>query len=232
MVDCKFIPNLLNCRQQRRPRGRLVQANTEPTSRPLTLDDLVADFANGISAADASGVCAVNSRTGVPFQPGIGPHSEADTVRLVLREMALLRPTRYPAYRLGASYPSNPRLKCDLCMGADPLWAWAVEIKMMRLIGDNGKPNDNMLMHLLSPYPEHRSALTDCDKLVRSGLSCPKAILIYGYDNPERPLELGIASFETLAQARVKLGPRHSAIFSGLVHPVHRAGQVFAWEVS
>jgi len=27
-------------------------------------------------------------------------------------------------------------------------------------MGDNGKPNDNMLMHILSPYPAHRSALT------------------------------------------------------------------------
>ena len=27
------------------------------------------------------------------------------------------------------------------------------EVKMLRLMGDNGKPNDNMLMHILSPYP-------------------------------------------------------------------------------
>lgn len=32
-------------------------------------------------------------------------------------------------------------------------------------LGDNGKPNDNMIMHILSPYPDHRSALTDCSKL-------------------------------------------------------------------
>jgi hypothetical protein len=39
---------------------------------------------------------------------------------------------------------------------------------MLRLMGDNGKPNDNMLMHILSPYPSHRSALTDCQKLLRA----------------------------------------------------------------
>lgn len=38
---------------------------------------------------------------------------------------------------------------------------------MLRLFGDNAKLNDNMLMHLLSPYPAHRSALTDCEKLAR-----------------------------------------------------------------
>jgi hypothetical protein len=49
-------------------------------------------------------------------------------------------------------------------------------------MGDNGKPNDNMLMHILSPYPSHRSALTDCQKLAASGFSGSLAILIYGYD--------------------------------------------------
>ena len=49
-------------------------------------------------------------------------------------------------------------------------------------MGDNGKPNDNMLMHVLSPYPNDRSALTDCVKLVESGLNGLKAVLVYGFD--------------------------------------------------
>lgn len=36
----------------------------------------------------------------------------------------------------------------------------AVEVKMLWLMGDNGKTNDNMIMYILSPYPAHRSALT------------------------------------------------------------------------
>jgi hypothetical protein len=36
---------------------------------------------------------------------------------------------------------------------------------MLRIFGDNGKLNDNMLMHVLSFYPAHLSALTDCGKL-------------------------------------------------------------------
>ncbi len=45
----------------------------------------------------------------------------------------------------------------------------------MRLMGDNGKPNDNILTHILSPYPAHRSAVTDCAKLLESGLGDRKA---------------------------------------------------------
>jgi hypothetical protein len=105
-------------------------------------------------------------------------------------------------------------------------------VKMLRFNGDNGKPNDNMLMHILSPYPKHRSALTDCQKLVGSGFEQPYALLIYGYDYDEWPMEPAVEAFEQLARCRVQLGPRHFARFDGLIHPVHQRGGVFVWEIS
>ncbi|MEW6181107.1 MAG: hypothetical protein AB1522_14420 [Chloroflexota bacterium] len=45
--------------------------------------------------------------------------------------------------------------------------------------------NDNTLMHILSAYPAHRSALNDCVKLSESILAPNKAILIYGYEDDE-----------------------------------------------
>ena len=131
----------------------------------------------------------------------------------------------------GISYPGS-RQKCDLCIGVSPDWDWSVEIKMLRLMGDNGKPNDNMLMHILSPYPADRSALTDCPKLLESGLPGRKAILIYGFDYPELPMDPAIEAFEVLALRLVKLGPRAVGEYSGLVHPVHRTGRVFGWELA
>jgi hypothetical protein len=132
---------------------------------------------------------------------------------------------------LGVSYVSSSREKCDLCIGAAPSWEWAAEIKMLRLMGDNGKPNDNMLMHILSPYPAHRSAITDCAKLGRSGLPGRKAILIYGFDYPGWPMDPAIEAFEMLGRASVALGGRAEAAFTGLIHPVHQYGRVFGWEV-
>ena len=102
---------------------------------------------------------------------------------------------------------------------------------MMRLMGDNGKANDNILTHILSPYPAHRSALTDCRKLVTSGLNGRHAILIYGYDYPAWPLEPVMDAFECLAGREVKLSERISAPFADLVHPIHRSGTVFGSEV-
>jgi hypothetical protein len=99
-------------------------------------------------------------------------------------------------------------------------------------MGDNGKPNDNMLMHILSPYPKDRSALTDCGKLVRSGLPGKKAIVIYGFDYPGLPMDPAIEAFEVLAARAVRLGKRAVGSYADLVHPVHGHGRVFGWEVT
>jgi len=198
----------------------------------VALDRFVHDFAKAVVAADAARPFASNARSKGAFQPGIGPHSEAQTVKLVGAELARLRPSIYGGHlAYGVAYPEAPRQKCDLCVGSASDWEWAIEVKMLRILGDNGKANDNIQMHILSPYPAHRSALTDCEKLADSRLGRQKAILIYGYDADVWPLEPAIAAFEILARARVALGERLSAEFGGLIHPVHSSGRVFAWEL-
>jgi hypothetical protein len=104
-------------------------------------------------------------------------------------------------------------------------WEWVIEIKMMRLMRDNGKPNDNILMHILFSYPAHRSAVTDCRKLLDSGLAGRKTILIYGYDYDQWPIELAISAFEVLAIPEVWLSTRCNAKVSALTHPVHQEGK-------
>jgi hypothetical protein len=148
----------------------------------LMLADLVLDLARGIEAVDARAPQAANTRTGAPCQPGIGPHTEAQTIKLVLDYLAKADRQPYYSYRLGVPYADGTRQACDVCLGDPTAWEWAIEVKMLRLMGDNGKLNDNMLMHILSPYPQHRSALTDCTNLVASQLGIRKAIVVYGYD--------------------------------------------------
>ena len=69
---------------------------------------------------------------------------------------------------------------------------------MMRLFGDNGKTNDNITMHILSPYTQQRSALTDIYKLQESGFDGDKAIMIYGYDYDDYPMLMMLECFEAL----------------------------------
>ncbi len=194
------------------------------------LKALVADFAAVISMVDGRQPVWTSSTTGKAYQPGIGPHPETATVDLVVRKLATLRSSKYSRAQIGVPYPSMKRQKCDLLVGLDGE-DWYVEIKMMRLMGDNGKPNDNILTHLLSPYPEHRSALTDCRKLVASGFEGRHAVLIYGYEYDGWPLELVIDAFECLACREARLSERATPPFADLVHPIHRSGRVFGWEV-
>ena len=191
------------------------------------LATIVADLAGGMKAADARHPVARSSRGGRTYSPGIGPHSESDTVRLALNEL----PEYAGCVQREVPYPAAPRSRCDLCIGSDPTWEWCIEIKMLRMLGDNGKPNDNILMHILSPYPAHRSALTDCEKLLASGLSGRKAIMIYAYDYADWPAVDAIEAFELLASRRIRLSPRRFAQADGLVHPVHRCVHVYGWEL-
>ena len=199
----------------------------------LELATIVDDFALCMKLADARQPQAVNIRSKEPFQAGIGQHSESQVVKLVSAEMALYRPSLYgDSIVTGVPYPELPRQKCDFCIGRAPSWEWAIEVKMLRFLGDNGKLNDNILMHILSPYPEHRSALTDCTKLSGSQLGHSKAILIYGYEHEDWPLEPAIEAFEILASAKAGLGPRYEAGFDGLIHPIHARGRTFGWELN
>ena len=193
------------------------------------LSSIVRDFASGIERVDSTKPLAVNVRTKKPYQPGIGPHTEAQTVRLVMDELSRRQPKIYGTYRTSVPYPELSRQRCDLCIGDGP--EWAIEIKMLRFLGDNGKPNDNILTHILSPYPANRSALTDTEKLTATSLGRRKAILIYGYDYEDWPMDPAIEAFELLAGRKVLLGPRESAKFLDLVHPVHANGRVFRWEI-
>ena len=196
------------------------------------LEAIERDFAACIELADSLQPQATNSRSKESYQPGIGPHSEAQTVELVAEAMRRRAPTVYDGRLVtGVSYPELSRQRCDLCIGLSPDWEWAIEVKMLRMLGDNGKANDNILMHILSPYPTHRSALTDCTKLVLSQLRGRRAILIYGYEHADWPLEPAIAAFESLARERVRMGKRHAAPFGGLIHPIHSSGMVFGWEI-
>ncbi len=103
---------------------------------------------------------------------------------------------------------------------------------MARLSGDNGKPDDTSIKDILSPYENDRSALSDCSKLVDAGFAGQTVILIYGFEDVRRPLDVIINSFEILAATKVRIKARHVSPMTDLVHPVFAAGRIFLWEVS
>lgn len=195
---------------------------------PLDLGLIVRDFAAGFSEADARRPVFV-SRTGRAYQPGLGPHGEDRAMALVLAEMQGAHPDRYQPAGQGLSYPGS-RQKCDLWIG-NPA-EWAIEVKMARFFGDNGKLDDTSIKDVLSPFEVHRSALTDTSKLAASRIAPHKALVIYGFDYTSMPLVIAIEAFEVLAGRLVQLGPRQVSELPKLVHSVHSRGAVFGWEVA
>src|SRR5438552_11191455 len=124
-----------------------------------TLEAIVSDFASAIQSVDRSSDLPVASslRSKLQFRPGIGPHQEHKAVGMIIKELRTLNAREYGTAR-SARYPSR-RETCDLCIGRSDHFEWAIEIKLLRMKGDNGKPNDNMVTHILSPYYISRSAL-------------------------------------------------------------------------
>jgi len=194
--------------------------------------NFVGDFADAMMAVDAQRPQAFNARTKEPYQPGIGPHTETKTISLVSSYLITSKADVYHSkLHVEVPYLNARRKSCDVCLGPKEKIEWGIEIKMLRFLGDNGKPNDNMLMHILSPYPKHRSAVTDCEKLLAAGLAENYAVIIYGYDYDEWPMDSAIDAFELLASQNVALGERVTAEMHSLIHPVHSRGRVFGWTV-
>jgi hypothetical protein len=191
----------------------------------MELSQFVAALADGIKMADTASPTAAPSRSGRTYRPGIGPHTERETITLA---MAAWSPM-LPPFRREVPYPSNPRTRCDVVVDGTP--GWAIELKLLRLLGDNGKLNDNMVMHILSPYPAHRSALTDGAKLVASGFPQRKALVVFGYDYPGWPMDAAIDALRVLMRERMRTRGCEPASFDDLVHPVHKRGRAFGWEL-
>jgi hypothetical protein len=190
------------------------------------LEQIVTELAWALTAAD--GREPIWKR----YKPGIGPHDEDQAVRLAVEEINA-RGSAAPGGPWGqrAKYPGTTGQVCDLWIGTP--YAWVAEVKMIRVLRDNGDPDDYVFKHLMSPYFADRSALTDCLKLAQSEFPCGRAVVLYGFDctDADRPLDAMIEAFELLAGRLVRLGTRHEATMGRLVHPVHCAGRVFGWEV-
>jgi hypothetical protein len=191
---------------------------------PMTLAEIVVYYAEALKAVDEQGLAFNN------YQPGVGPFSEGKGLELAL---VYLKGTRPWAYESAGEkpYPGGPVRRCDLVIPGE----WAIEFKMLRPFGDNGKPAEHWSENALHPYLGNTSAIGDCLKLIGSAFAERKGIIIYGFEHnpPVIRLEPAICSFEAIAEQvmGIRLGPRNMAPFDGLRHPVFHQGVVYGWEI-
>lgn len=183
----------------------------------LELFTVVADFAEALCAIDRSGVAHKY------FQPGIGPHGEADAVRQSLEWLRLHRGEPYTS----AMVKRAP----DLLIPE----LWQLEFKIARPYGDNGKLAEHWSENLLHPYAGNTSMLGDCLKLQSSPGPERRAVVVMGFEHnpPLVDLDILYRAFELLAKdlLNIRLGLRVERRCDGLVHPVHQLLSLAAWEV-
>jgi hypothetical protein len=147
---------------------------------------------------------------------------------LILRELA--HKNKFYSSAAPRRYPGG-RTECDFVLPGE----WAVEVKLARPFGDNGKPAERWSENLLYPYPGNTSSLGDALKLLHSGFLERKALLVVGYEHtpPKISLEPAIRGFELIASEvlGLNLSARLEVTVTGLVHPCHQQAIVCGWEV-
>ncbi len=187
-----------------------------------SLEQFVQDFANAVIAADHTRPQAADAASA---RPGIGTLPESEALRLIARELELATPATYGgSLAPDVPYPDAPNRTCSLCIGNAPNWTLAAEVRMLRYVSEDGSLAGNILAH-------HRAAVASCVRLAASPLGESKAIIIYGFDDRQWPLDPAIDGFERLARAKVALGPRCEAKFDNLWHPVYARGRAFGWNI-
>jgi len=89
-------------------------------------------------------------------------------------------------------YPNIPRSECDLVFNSNTFSGpgqgpeWAVELKVIRFIGDNGGKNSYGAGKFLSPYRMETSLTTDIVRLHNSTIAPKKAVVGYAFQHSFR----------------------------------------------
>ena len=153
------------------------------------------------------------------FQAGIGPFGEPQIVGQIAKGLSDLG--------LAAQTKRTP----DMTIEHD----WAIEFKIVRPFGDNGKEAENWSVNLLHPYPGNVSLIGDAIKLYELEDYKHKGLFIVGYehDPPKISLNPLLASFELIAGRvmGIELGERNGEKRTNLVHPEHQVLRCVGWEL-
>jgi hypothetical protein len=183
----------------------------------MDIKTVVQDIADVLKGIDSSRVPFKH------FQPGVGPYAEPQLVKKVAADLNSIK--RYGGCVKTMRTP-------DLLIEEH----WALEIKLARPFGDNGKPAENWSVNLLHPYAGNTSLLGDCLKLQEMTRSEQKGVVAIGYEHDPAQISLEPLwkAFEVVAAVvlNIQLGARAQAHRDGLIHPVHQRLVVVGWKVS
>src|SRR5215475_9485889 len=153
------------------------------------------------------------------FQAGIGPFGEPQIVSVIARRFS------------AKGIPSQTRRTPDLALQHE----WAVEFKMVRPFGENGREAENWSVNMLHPYAGNVSLIGDAIKLAKLENYRHKGLFVIGFEHSPAKISLDplISAFELIARRvmNIALGERIEEKRDGLVHPEHQVLRCIGWQL-
>ncbi len=175
----------------------------------MDLNHIVNRFSQGLLAIDETRRAArTNARTQEEYLPGVAAMTEP----VLTGHLATWWRSAHPEDFNGTlelvcevPYPNIARAKCDLVIresrSLKPIWA--VEVKRIQLVGNNGNTNDYGIAKMLSPYLKDRSLRHDLARLYESGFNCPSATLVYAFSYSPHSISEAKTRFPELASKTI-----------------------------
>lgn len=166
----------------------------------MNLEGLLERFSEGLVAVDSTTThSSANQRTGEVYLPGVKTMREP----IFVKELSSWWIEKYGtdfnpknACQTEVKYPDVPRAKCDMIFSTDGSSLdkpeWAIEVKHIALVGNNGKNNDYGVPKILSPYLKDRSLIHDIQRMQQYPIGKKQAVIGYCFEY----------SFETCDEAQ------------------------------
>lgn len=156
----------------------------------MNLREIMNRFSEGLLAIDAETKhVSFNQRTGEAYLPGVKTMNERRFVEELKKWWVSSHPEDFnPNLAIDTEIPylNIPRANCDLVLSTDGSDLsnpeWAIEVKNIALVGNNGKNNDFGIAKILSPYLKDRSLIHDIHRLKKLGKGKKKAVIGYSFN--------------------------------------------------
>lgn len=153
------------------------------------------------------------------YQPGVGPFGEPQLIKTIA--------TQLTNKGIVSEVKRTPDLKVDN--------EWAIEFKIVRPFGDNGKEAENWTVNMLHPYTGNVSLIGDAYKLMELTNYTKKGLFVIGYEHNPAIISLNplIHSFEAIGKnvLGLPIGNRIEERRDNLIHPVHQVVRCIGWEL-
>lgn len=155
----------------------------------MELELIVDRFLEGLKYVDDnSASISTNQRTGATYLHGIPAMPEDEVSDQVLAWWVSTYPKDFQppdAYEREVRYPSLLRARCDIVISSNGIQLdrheWAIEVKRIQFVGDNGKNNDFNVQKMLSPYLKDRSLIHDINRMRAHPIARRHAVVGYAF---------------------------------------------------